>query len=280
MDIATEAADGHRWVTQVWPAEAASSALFWIPALGVPASKYARWAQALAAKGITVAVHEWRGNGSSSLRPTRRCDWGYQELIEVDMPASVAAAKAVAPGLTWVIGGHSLGGQLAALAAGLTPSAYAGLVLVATGVPDFRLFPLKQRLAVQAFVSIVPAITRVFGTFPGDHLQWAGREAATLMREWAQTARRGNYRGVALSRDAEAAMADWRGPVLGLQFTDDWLAPTASLDGLIAKLGTGSRQREIFNRTRLGDTPDHFRWMKSPDAVATVVSAWSRAQFL
>ncbi len=280
MDLATEAADGHRWMTQLWPAEAPTSALLWLPALGVPASKYARWGEALAATGITVAVHEWRGNGSSSLRASRRCDWGYRDLLTIDLPASLAAAQAAAPDLKWIIGGHSLGGQLAAIAAGMTPAHYVALLLVATGVPDHRLFPWRQRVAVQLFVSMVPLITRVFGIFPGEHLKWAGREAATLMREWAETARRGDYRRVALDRDAEEALGDWRGPVLGLQFTEDWFAPTASLDGLVAKLGQGPRQRDTFDRERLGDTPDHFRWMKSPDAVAMTVSGWSRAQFL
>ena len=35
----------------------------------------------LAAQGIAVFVHEWRGNGSSTQRAGRRQDWGYRELL-------------------------------------------------------------------------------------------------------------------------------------------------------------------------------------------------------
>jgi len=50
----------------------------------------------------------------------------------------------------------------------------------------------------------------------------------------------------------------------------------AALDALIDKLGTGKRRRETFDATRLGDVPDHFRWMKSPAAVAAVVAEWAQ----
>lgn len=276
MDLATEAADGHRWTTRLWPAAVPTQALFWIPALGVPASKYERWAQALAGQGITVAVHEWRGNDTSSLRPSRACDWGYRELLEVDIPAALAVARAAAPGLSWSIGGHSLGGQLAAIEAGLHPEAFTGLVLIATGVPDVRTFPWHQRAGIWLFTWLVPLTTHLFGYFPGDSLKWAGREAASLMRRWAETARRGDYRRVGLQVDAEDCLRAWQGPVLGLRFSRDWLASDASLDALIAKLGRGERQRETLDAARLGDVPDHFRWMKSPAAVAAVVATWAR----
>jgi predicted alpha/beta hydrolase len=280
MDIATQAADGHRWTLRLYPADEPAAGLLWIPALGVPAGKYARMALSLASRGITVAVHEWRGNDSSSLRPSRACDWGYRELLTLDIPASFAQARDNARETQWFVGGHSLGGQLAALYLALFPSAASGLVLAATGVPYAGTFRGGQRLAISLFAHLVPLITRVFGYFPGDRLNWAGREAALLMRQWSGTVRTGRYDNLDLSTDAETALKKLAKPALGVRFSNDWLVPAASLDALFGKMGAGNHACEIFDEARLGDRADHFRWMKNPDAVAGVIADWIKRQSL
>lgn len=281
MDIATEGPDRHRWTLRVFPADEPAAGLLWVPALGVPAIKYERMAQELAARGISTAVHEWRGNDSSSLRPSRRCDWGYSRLLTVDIPASLAMAGGHEPQVRrWFVGGHSLGGQLAALFVALNPGAAEGLVLAATGVPDQRTFRGRRRLAIAVFAHLVPLITRAFGYFPGDRLNWAGREAATLMRQWSRTVRTGRYNDLDLPTNAEAALSRLTKPALAVHFSDDWLVPSASLDALLAKMGNAEHRREIFDEARLGARADHFRWMRNPAVVATVIADWLRAQSL
>src|SRR5690349_20663460 len=81
MDLPTRAADGHAFTTRWCAAATPKAALLFLPALGVPANRYAKFAQALADRGVAVAVPEWRGTDTSSLRPSRRCDWGYPELV-------------------------------------------------------------------------------------------------------------------------------------------------------------------------------------------------------
>src|SRR5690606_37875622 len=94
------------------------AALFWLPALGVGIGPNVMFATALAEKGIAVAVHEWRGLGSSDQRAGRAGDWGYAALLDHDLPAAFAAAQAaLPPDTTWVAGGHSLGGQMALIEA-------------------------------------------------------------------------------------------------------------------------------------------------------------------
>src|SRR5690242_16818249 len=68
--------------------------LYWLPAMGVPAKHYLPFAEALAARGIAVALHEWRGIGSSQWRAGRRQDWGYRALLQQDLLAGLAAARA------------------------------------------------------------------------------------------------------------------------------------------------------------------------------------------
>lgn len=111
------AADGHRFeVRRFAAADARRPGLLFVPALGVPAQKYDTFGSRLADAGIDVAVHEWRGLASSSLRAGRACDWGYRELF-ADLDATLAALDPASR----VFGGHSLGGQFAAMLAALYP---------------------------------------------------------------------------------------------------------------------------------------------------------------
>ena len=89
----------------------------------------------LTSRGMAVFVHEWRGHGTSSLRAGRSEDWGYRELLLHDIPASEAAIVARVPGAERIVGGHSLGGQLASCYAGLTAHEVHRLWLVASGAP-------------------------------------------------------------------------------------------------------------------------------------------------
>jgi len=275
-EIEVSAADGHRFEVRWHPAGAGGTALLFLPALGVRADRYDRFAQALNTQGVSVAVPDWRGLASSSLRASRRVDWGYRELLELDLPAARVALDAHAPAeRSWSIGGHSIGGQLAALAAALAPEAYAALVLVATGVPDARLFPKRERWGVRLFARGIPAVTWLFGHFPGRRLRWAGREATTLMRQWAGTVLSGSYRDVGIDR-AEERLRALHLPVLGVRYSDDWLAGEASLRGLVDKIGGGPRTFEVIDGARLGDRADHFRWLKSPAVPAAIVAGWLR----
>ena len=90
--------------------------VYWLPALGVTARHYARFAEALAAEGIGLARHEWRGAGSSNLRARRGVDWRYRDLL-ADIRDGLAALRVRHPDARIWIGGHSLGAQFAALAA-------------------------------------------------------------------------------------------------------------------------------------------------------------------
>jgi predicted alpha/beta hydrolase len=216
-----------------------------------------------------------RAGHQYAARGPRRGLWGYRELLELDLPAARAALEAQAPGRVWAIGGHSLGGQLAALAAALAPQAFAALVLVATGVPEANLFPRRQRWGVRVFARAIPLLTWLFGHFPGRHLRWAGTEAATLMRQWAGTVLTGRYDDVGIA-DAEARLRALRLPALAMRFTDDWLVSEASLRALVDKLGPASRTFEVVDGARLGDRPDHFRWLKSPAVPAAVIAGWLR----
>lgn len=252
----------------------ARAALLWLPALGVPARKYDRLGAALAARGIALGVHEWRGTGAHPARPSRRHDWGYRELLVEDIPATRSALSAAHPGLPLLYGGHSIGAQFAVMAAALHDGA-AGLVAVGSGVPHWRLFPTPLRWLVGVFGHALPPLTRAVGSYPGHRLGFAGREAGQLMRDWAQTVRRGHYDGLpGLPERFGEQIAALQLPFLGVRLAEDRLVPAASLQALISATGSRSASERLLDKGHLGVAADHFAWMREPQAVADAIAGW------
>lgn len=243
-----------------------SGLVYWLPAMGVAARHYQSFAAELAARGVGAVLHEWRGGGSSSWRAARRRDWGYAELI-ADTQAGLAAARARHPDRPLWIGGHSLGAQLAAMAfaadAGLVGLAFAG-----SGVPHWRCFSGWQRPLALAAFGVVRGISGVVGHYPGKQLGFAGREARSVMRDWARSGVSGRYHPDRVG-DLEPALAARAGRVLGIRLRDDSYVPRPAFDALLAKFGTASIERvELTPADFPSGQATHFSWLKDGGPVA------------
>ncbi len=254
----------------VLPSLPPSALMYWLPAMGVAAKHYLPLAQALAARGVAVALHEWRGIGSSNRRAGRSQDWGYRELLRQDLPAGLAAARRCCPGVSHLLGGHSLGGQLACLYAGLHPSEFDGLVLVASGSPYWRRF--RRRLLIGGFYLWAPWLARWVGHLPGRRLGFGGNEAMSVIADWARSGRTGRYAAAGMQADLEAALAKIDLPLTAVRLRDDWLGPEASLDWLLSKMPRARQTRVVLSPEALHGPADHFSWMKAPDAIAAEVA--------
>ena len=152
----------------VQPEQPVRRLLHWLPAMGVPARHYLPLAHALAERGVAVALHEWRGIGSSDRRAGRRQNWGYRELLALDLAAATEVLHARLPDVRHELGGHSLGGQLACLYAALNPARVDALLLVASGSPYWRRFP-RGWLIRQAYTA-APLLAHLRGHLPGRRL--------------------------------------------------------------------------------------------------------------
>jgi len=275
--IEVESGDGHRFeLIDVAPAQAQRAMLF-LPGMGISARHYIAFAQRLAERGTRVFIHEWRGNGSSSLRAGKGRDWGYRELIEDDLQAALATAADRA-GSPIRLGGHSLGSQLACLAAARRPESAAGLVLIAGGAPYARVFNWRMRLLLAVVYRLFPMLSGLVGHFPGKRLGFAGTEARGVMADWARTGRTGRYDLDTLDFDAEAALRRLELPVLTVRMEADGWVPPASLAWLLAKLPGCTIDRQIVTSREQGARADHFHWLESPDVSARLVADWLAAR--
>ncbi|MFP7721215.1 alpha/beta hydrolase family protein [Lysobacter sp. A3-1-A15] len=266
--IALETGSGHRFSLLATLPRAPTAAVLWLPALGVAARHYQPFAGALARHGVATFLHEWRGHGTSSIRAGKGCDWGYRELLAEDLPASEAALRRRLPGLQRIVGGHSLGGQLACCHLGLSPDAADRLWLVASGAPYWRAFPAPIRHGLPLAYRLLPWLARRFGALPGRRIGFGGQEAPGVMADWAATALSGTYVAPGIDADLEQAMADAAPSVRAVVLEDDWLAPRSSLDFLLAKLPKALVQARSMDAGHVEARADHFAWMRSPEAVA------------
>lgn len=267
-ELALQADDGHRWSLLARLPARPRASLLWLPAMGVAARNYLPFAEALAARDVAVFVHEWRGIGSSSLRASRNDDWGYHALLTRDLPASEAAIARVLPAPERIVGGHSLGGQLACCRLALQPRAAQRLWLVAGGAPYWRAFPLPQRLWLPLAYRFLPWLAERRGALPGRTIGFGGNEARGVVGDWARTGLSGRYAAAGLDTDLEAALRRVAAPVRAIALRDDWLCPESSLRFLLSKLRPARSRITLIGPDDLQARADHFAWLRQPEAIA------------
>ena len=271
LELDAEAADGHRFqlLARV-PAQPQASVL-WLPAMGIAARHYLPLADALAARGIAVFVHEWRGGGSSDVRASRDCDWGYRELLTLDIPASEALVAGHAPGVPRILGGHSLGGQLACCRLGLSPDSAARLWLVGSGAPYWRAFPLRTKWWLPFVYRFLAWLAERHGALPGRRIGFGGQEARGVVRDWSRSGLSGRYAAAGVDVDLEAAMAALTLDAHAVVLERDWLGPLPSLRFLLSKLRHSSQRIDVLDAATLRTRADHYAWMKQPQAVVAAL---------
>lgn len=248
------------------PADEVRAAVLVCPALGLRAGYYGDFAKRLAGVGLAAATLDFPGHGDSPVRASRGADWGYPELVE-HVHAAREAVQARVPGAPLVVVGHSIGGQVAMLAAGARPGAFAGVGLIASGTPYWRAFAGATGWGIRAGATVTAPLAGTLGYFPGESVRFGGREARTLMKQWAVLARTGDYRFD--DWDGEALLGAVRGPLLAVRVEGDELAPEAAVEHVLAKLGPAEIERAVWSGLPAENV--HNRWPRTPaPAVAYV----------
>jgi predicted alpha/beta hydrolase len=251
-------------------------AVIW-PAMGVPARYYRPFVAELTAAGVGAVVVDLRGTGASTPRASRRSRYGYGELAG-DVGAVLDALGPRLDGRRVVLVGHSLGGQACVLHLALAGTARVhGLVLVAVGLPWYRLYPGRRAATVLAFTQGIVGVAAALRYWPG--WGFGGRQAYGVMRDWGYTARHGRFPrlGARSGPDVEAALATIRTPVLAVSVDHDQFTPAPTTDHLVAKLRAAPVERIHLTTAEASAPLDHFAWVRASAPIARRVAAFAAA---
>lgn len=244
-----------------------------VPAMGVPAGYYLPFLQALAGAGVACAAMDLRGTGTSSVKPRRGTDFGYDEIARLDVPAAAAALRARWPQAQLHAIGHSLGGQMIALALARQPDLFASLILVASGSVDHRGFPLPTNYSVLVRSQMANAVAAALGYFPGHRLGFGGLQPRRLIGDWSRQIRSGRYQPSGEPFDYEGALAKVRLPILGLCAAGDDLTTRRNTELLCEKLAACTVElRSVAIAAGKGHV--HFRWARQPEPVVAEIGQW------
>lgn len=246
-----------------------------MPAMGVRADYYQPLAVELSRAGFHAITADLRGHGKSGLRASRQHDFGFHEMLRFDWPAVVAAAKREFPEGPIYLLGHSLGGQLNALYASQHQAHLSGLIFIAAGSVHFLGWPFPRCLGILAFTQLARWFAWIWGYFPGQRIGFGGREARSVLRDWAHNARTGRYEPVRSGSDFEGALGRVALPHLAISLAGDRLTPRRAVHNLSRKMG-----RSPATAVHLGpdEMPtgglDHFKWVRHSGPIVARIGAW------
>ena len=243
-----------------------------LPALGVSAGSYLRFARALSDRGRHVLVADLRGVSTSSVRARRGTDWGYLDLLDEELRQLWVAADSYFPGSEkhWI--GHSLGGHLALLhQARHLDQPVQRVELVASGSPWYVNYPGVYRHGTRLLGAFARISSRWLGAFPGDWIGFGGKQGARLTREWAGFVTNG-LPGPLADPDWNLgqALSQVKLPVHAVCMAGDTYCPRAATEHLISLTRCPATLQHLASIDG-GRLPGHFEWMRHPHALVKML---------
>ncbi len=244
------------------------------PGFGMGARYYWPMAQELCDRGYGVLVSELHGQGEQTAKPTRRNQWGYNELASNDFPEAVATARAEfetsGERLPVYLMCHSMGGQIGSLYLSRPEADVDGMITVGSGTPHHIRFTGDERRRLRLGGPVMWTVSRLLGYWPAGPWDLAGygRQSGRHVREWAMFARDGRLRPTTADMDYGREMPKVTTPVLMLTCDGDRDCTPESAMDLASRLPEAARFE--FLDHRLG----HNRWAREPEAVADRFERW------
>lgn len=253
--------DGHRLGGHFWR-RAGGGALGTVivnAATGVLARYYHHYARFLAGQGFAVLCYDYRGIGE--LRPTRMRGSGirWRDWGELDFDAAVGWARDRDPDGPLAVVGHSIGGFLPGFAANVVR--VDRFLTVGAQYAYWRDYAAAKRARlVLKWHLAMPAITAIFGYFPGRRLGWLEDLPAGVAHEWSFRRARLEQSYPLWEREGIIArFATVQAPILAVGVTDDEFGTPQAIRRGLDYYSSSERRQVLLDPASLGfDAIGHF----------------------
>jgi len=258
-------ADDFPLAATVFPSEDADGAkqcAILSSAIGVKRGFYESFARFLSKKGIMAITYDFRGIGDSGPEKLRGFEAHLHEWGEKDLDAVIRWARSTYSPTKLFLIGHSVGGQIAALA---ESSRHADAIVGVASQSGYwgHWSGIRKAAIFLLWHLLLPISTQLVGFFPAKRFGLSENLPKGVALQWATWGKDPDYiRGK--KRRASADNFDQiRAPVLAYFIEDDGLAPRRSVEAML-RWYTGSKTtlRQIgptdVDRSRFG----HFGWFR------------------
>jgi predicted alpha/beta hydrolase len=230
---------GHCWRHEWWQKrpDSARPVVLINPATSVRARYYARFASFLHGHGFDVVTYDYRGIGESRPASLRGFEAGWIDWGRLDVEAAIQFAGQAFPGQPIQIVAHSVGGFLIGLAA--SSHRISRVFTVGAQFAYWRDYAREKRLRMFLKWHVaMPALTALFGYFPGSRLGWLEDTPRGVVRDW--TARHPGFEDTwrSLSKAERQELVDrfaaLRGETLAVSLSDDEFGTPEAIQRLLA----------------------------------------------
>lgn len=272
--LAVEAVDGYRINGFVWRQGDSGAdgrpVVIINSATSVQCRYYARFAAFLFGEGMDVVIYDYRGIGKSRPASLRGFDAGWMDWGCLDFEAVLRQVERTFPGQPIHVVGHSVGGVMVGLAA----SNHLIRRVFTVGAqyaywPDYAA-ALRWRMVMKWHIWM-PALTLLFGFFPGKKLGWLEDTPAGVVRDWVLSRSRfeDTWRGRSVTRhpakqEIVQRFATVTAPTLAVRITDDEFGTATAVQRLLAYFSNSARSvLEISPASIEEQTIGHFNFFHS-----------------
>ncbi len=234
-----------------------------VPATGVKQSYYFKFADFLRNNGYVIFTFDYGGIGESRKYGTLK---GFRTSATAwaknDLEAVIRFATGKYPGLSLVLIGHSIGGQLIGLAPSSVQARQVIIVAAQNGYWKFWKGGARWRMLFNWYF-LFPVITKIFGYFPGKLLGAMEDLPSGMVAEWRKWCTTPDY--FFSDYDRESLFFDKiRGELTVYSIADDDFAPEEAVDWLAGRYKGMSMNRKHLVPADFGmDKIGHFGMFRS-----------------